>query len=110
MWGAQGYQGKLDPKCCQGEAAAFWGKTDLWRCSPELQADFRLEVFLFVSCRGKRGTHLCICFKLICFSLGLGALSMLFCWGTALSRVCALSICERGIELLGESWGSSRCW
>lgn len=59
-------------------------------------------------CRGKRGTHLCVCFKLVCFSLALGAPSMLSCWRMALLCACVLSICERGIELPAENWVSSR--
>lgn len=63
-----GCKGKSDTNGCHGpvEGAAFWGKTNPRRCSQELWADFRLAVFLFASCRGKKGMHLCVCFKLVC--------------------------------------------
>lgn len=66
------------------------------------------DLILFACCGGKRGTHLCACFKLVCFSLVLGAPSMLSCWRMALSCACVLSICERGIKLLAENWVSLR--
>lgn len=64
----QGCKGKSDVNWRHGpvEGAAFWGKANLRRCSQERRADFRLAVFLFASRRGKRGTHPCVCFKLVC--------------------------------------------